>query len=356
MTPPDTPPAPVAVLGVGRMGRHHARTYAKLPVADLRAVVDFDLKRAQTVADEYGCRAYDSVDALLAGEPDLVAASVATPTQTHLESAGALLKRGIGALVEKPLAPTVEEAAALADAAHAAGAVLQVGHTERFNPAVRAVAALDIVPRFIEIDRVSPMTFRSLDVGVVMDLMIHDLDIVLMLVRSKIERVDSVGIAVMGQEEDICDCRIEFESGCVVNLTASRVALKTERKLRLFSEDAYVSLDYQQRTGVVLRRTSNALALSAVREAIHTGADLSEVDYQDLLNVEQLTMDLPEGQDDPLTAQLTAFLHAVQSGEAPPVTAEDGYAAVDAAQRVLRGIRKHKWEGDTGEGILNALP
>ncbi|MEM6751158.1 MAG: gfo/Idh/MocA family oxidoreductase, partial [Planctomycetota bacterium] len=235
-------------------------------------------------------------------------------------------------------------------------AVLQVGHTERFNPAVRAVAAMDITPRFIEIDRVSPMTFRSLDVGVVMDLMIHDLDIVLMLVRSKIQRIEAVGIAVMGDCEDICDCRIVFESGCVVNLTASRVALKTERKLRLFSEDAYVTLDYQSRSGVVLRRSSNALALSAVREAIHTGADLSDVDYQDLINVEQLAMDLPEGEDDPLTAQLGAFIRAVRSGEAPPVTAEDGYAAVDAAQRVLEGIRRHKWEGATGEGILNALP
>lgn len=336
---------PVAVIGVGRMGKHHARTYKKIAAAQLLAVVDADSERAATVADEFGCAACGSVAELLAKYPNVAAVSVAVPTAFHAEAARPLLERRIACLVEKPLAPTVAAAQELADLAVRHGSILQVGHTERFNPAVRAVVAMNIRPRFMEVDRVSPMTFRSLDVGVVMDMMIHDLDIVLMLANSPLQRVDAAGVAVLGRHEDVASARLVFASGCVANLTASRLALKTERKLRVISEDAYVSLDYQKRTGVAIRKSQNAAALEQVRRQLEAGADLSELDYSELVQLEELTMDAPAAEQDPLTAELLSFLGAVREGRPPVVDGAAGYAAVDAAWRVVEAIRAHKWEG-----------
>ncbi|MFN3168728.1 MAG: Gfo/Idh/MocA family oxidoreductase [Phycisphaeraceae bacterium] len=338
-------PLPVAVVGVGRMGQHHARTFSKLGLTRLLGVVDDDEERAETVADEYGCQAFTSVQALLDACPQLRAATVAVPTKYHADSAYPLLERGVACLIEKPIAGSVDEAKALAEFAQRHHAVLQVGHTERFNPAVRAVSAMPITPRFIEVTRVSPMTFRSLDVGVVMDMMIHDLDVVLSLVGRPIVDVQAVGISVMSEHEDICDARLTFEGGCVATLKGSRVALKTDRRLRLFSEDAYVSLDYGSREGIVVRKTANAETLDDVRDKLRGGADLSDLNYMDLVNVEQLTMDLPADEADQLTAQAKAFVNAVRSDAAPVVTAEQGYAAVDAAERIVRAIQGHAWEG-----------
>jgi len=335
----------VAVIGVGRMGRHHARTYKNLAGADLRAVVDPDEDRGGAVADEYGCGWYASVDELIENEPDIKAVTVAVPTIFHREAAEQLMPRGIACLIEKPLAGTRADAQAIVDLSKQTGAALQVGHTERFNPAVRAVLAMGFVPRFMEVDRVSPMTFRSLDVGVTMDMMIHDLDIVLTLAGSELERVEAAGVAVMGKGEDIANARLVFKSGCVANLTASRLALKTERKLRLFSESGYVSLDYQQRSGVVIRKSANQAAFDDVRRQLAAGTDLSELNYTDLVSVDELTMQLPEGEDDPLTAELASFLNAVRDGERPVVDAAAGFAAVDAAERVVAAMGAHRWEG-----------
>ncbi|MCC6680389.1 MAG: Gfo/Idh/MocA family oxidoreductase [Phycisphaeraceae bacterium] len=339
-------PLDVAVIGVGRMGRHHARTYAAMPQANLVAVVDADGERAATVADEYGCRAFTTTDQLLREYPNLPGVTVAVPTQYHQSAAEPLLQRGIACLIEKPLAPTMQQARHLAELAATCGAVLQVGHTERFNPAVRAVAAMDLTARYIEVDRVSPMTFRSLDVGVVMDMMIHDLDIVLMLARSPIKKVDATGVAVLGEHEDIANARIVFESGCVAAITASRLAFKTQRKLRLFSEDAYVSLDYQARNGTAIRRTpGNVDALNNLRSELAAGRDLSDLDWSRIVSIENLTMDLPPAEQDPLTAELGSFLDAVRTGAAPLVDAEAGYFAVAAAERVVEAIRDHEWKG-----------
>ncbi len=343
---------PVAVVGVGRMGRHHARTYSKIAGAKLVGVVDADEERAETIADEYGCRAFPTAEALLAAHPELAAASVAVPTKYHAIAAQPLLERRIACLIEKPLAPTVAEARELAALARQHGTLLQVGHTERFNPAVRAVAAMNLNARFIEVDRVSPMTFRSLDVGVVMDVMIHDLDIVLMLARSPIAKIDAVGVAVLSENEDVANARITFESGCVANIAASRLALKTDRKLRLFSESGYVSLDYQKRSGVVIRASQNDVALQELRLLLEHGQDLSEVDYSSLVHVEELTMEIPPGEEDPLTAELTAFLDAARGGKTPVVDAEAGYAAVEAAERVVASLRAHRWQGYEGAALL----
>lgn len=342
---------PVAVVGVGRMGRHHARTYKKLPQANLLAVVDADEDRAATVADDFNCDHVPSVEALLKKYPHVKAVSVAVPTVHHAAAAKPLLANGVACLVEKPLAPTVIEARALADWAKHYNAILQVGHTERFNPVVRAVMSLGITPRYMEVDRISPMTFRSLDVGVVMDMMIHDLDIILALAQSKLVKVDATGVPLLSKHEDVANARLVFESGCVTNLTASRLALKTERKLRIFSEDSYVSIDYQKRTGLIIRRSHNAQALDDLRTQLEAGSDLSTLDYSKIVQVEELTMDQPapnaDGVDmnDPLTAELASFLDAAAGKIKPAVDGEAGFAAVAAAEAIATAIKNHHWQG-----------
>ena len=350
---PETNGPPVAVIGVGRMGRHHARTYKQMPGVHLAAVVDMDEERAHTVADEYGCAAYGSVEQMLEKHPQIGAVTVAVPTQYHRATAEPLLNRKIACLIEKPLAPTIADAKALVDCATKNDTVLQVGHTERFNPAVRAAEALNFNARFMEVDRVSPMTFRSLDVGVVMDMMIHDLDIVLMLARSPIKSVQAAGVAVLGEHEDVASARLVFENGCVANITASRLALKTERKLRVFSENGYISLNYQSREGIVIHTEGdNREALAKIRQQVAQGLDLSDLDYQDIVRVEELTFDLPPGEEDQLTAEQTNFLNAVHHGSLPAVDGAAGFAAVDAAERVVRAIKEHKWEGMEGSVLL----
>ena len=338
-------PIDVAVIGVGRMGRHHARIYAGLPGARLVAVVDRQGDRAEAAADDFGCDSCISDRELLLKHPEVKAVSVAVPTPDHGRTAEPLLARGIACLIEKPLAATSAEATQLVQSAARHDAILQVGHTERFNPGVRAVTAMQINPRFIEVDRVSPMSFRSLDIGVVMDLMIHDLDIVLTLADSPLVKVDAAGVAVLGKHEDVANARLVFASGCVANITASRLALKTERKLRIFSEMAYVSLDYQRGSGIVVRKQDNDMNLERLRQQIDAGADLSELDYTNLVNVEELSMDEPNGQSDPLTAELLSFISSVREKKPPAVDGAAGCAAVAAAERVVASIGQHKWEG-----------
>ena len=333
---------PVAVLGAGRMGGHHARTYGQLAGARLAGVVDPDADRAAELAEAHQTRPFPTIEALLEAEPGLAAVSVAVPTEHHLAVAEPLLARGIACLIEKPLAGTTAEARQLTELAARHGTLLRVGHTERFNPAVQAVADMSLTARFIEVDRVSPMSFRSLDVGVVMDMMIHDLDLVLMLVGAPLARVEAAGIGVIGEKEDVANARLVFENGTVANLTASRLALKTERKMRLFSESAYVSLDYQKRAGLVIRAADNAGALQRLREQLAAGEDLSNVDYSELVEVDELAMD-GQSEHDPLTAELTSFLGAVRGEAAVGVDADAGYAAVDAAERVAEAAAAHEW-------------
>ena len=335
----DTQSIPVAVIGVGRMGNHHARIYHELPGAQLVAVVDHDMDRAEIIADNYGCDAVPDVATLLERYPNVQAVTIAVPTVFHEDIAVELLSHGVACLVEKPLAQSVKSATRIVEAADAADTLVQVGHTERFNPAVRAVAEMDFMPRFIEVDRVSPLTFRSIDVGVVFDLMIHDLDIVLMMTKSPLVDVRASGIGVIGKHEDVANARLEFENGCVANITASRLALKTERKLRVFSESAYISLDYAKRTGIAIQRTDNVDALREVREQVEQGADLSDLDYMDLVNIRELTIN----DEEPLRAELSNFLDAVAGHEKPEVDARAGSAAVDAAERVVTAINEHSW-------------
>lgn len=329
----------VAVVGVGRMGHHHARIYSQIPQANLVAVVDGDEDRAAMVADQFNCDALTSVDELLKRYPDVQAVSVAVPTKYHREASQPLLERQIACLIEKPLAPTVEEARDLAKLASDYNAVLQVGHTERFNPAVRAVEAMNVPARFIEVDRVSPMTFRSMDVGVVMDMMIHDLDVVLMLMGGQEpDEIQAAGVAVVTEHEDICNARLTWHKpsgACVANITASRLALKTERVTRITGEKAYIKLDYGSKTGVIIRRTANELQMREIQSQLRGGVDLTDLKWDELVNVEQLEIDDGE----PIVMEIRAFLDAIHTGSPPPIDARAGFANVRTAQRIVQAIR-----------------
>jgi predicted dehydrogenase len=320
------------------MGRHHARVYRELPEAELIGIVDIDATRAAEVAKDAKTQAYTSINEII----DRVrAVSVAVPTISHLAVAQPLLERGLAVLVEKPLAPNSADAKLLRESARKYGALLQVGHTERFNPVVRAMSKMRVAPRFIETHRISPFTFRSADIGVVMDMMIHDIDIVLHLVRSQPVRVEAVGVRVLAEHEDIANARVMFADGGVANLTASRLALKTERKIRVFSEEAYLSLDYQKKSGIAITKDANLDLLKLARE--RNAGDLSQlagVDFGSMVKVEPLQVDDVE----PLRAELQSFLRAVQTGTPPEVTADDGVAAVELAERIVASLKEHQWE------------
>lgn len=322
-----------AVIGCGRMGRLHARSYAQIPGTKLVGVCDNNHGVAEAVASEYGCEAFDDPYELL---DRAKAVSIAVPTQAHLEVAEPFLRKGVACLIEKPLARDIAEGQRIVDLAKECGALVQVGHIERFNPAVRAVQRLGIQPRFIEVVRVSPMTFRSIDVGVVLDMMIHDIDIVLKLANSTVSRIDATGVSVIGNVEDICNARLVFANGCVANVTASRLAMKTERKLRIFSRDAYVSVDYQKRHGVVVRRQGNLDSIRDAAERLRAGeiGASGQPAYSDLVKLEEL----PVNDVDPIRAEVESFISAVRTGSTPAVSAEEGLAAVGIARRIVDAI------------------
>jgi predicted dehydrogenase len=326
------------VIGVGKMGRHHARLWTQVAGCDLVGVVDSSAERRQQVIDQYGGRGHDSVDSLIDAGVDLV--TIATPTVHHREAAERLLAAGVHCLIEKPLAPTPDEARAIADAAKRSGAMLQVGHVVRYDPVMVAIRKLGLRPRFVEVDRVSPMTFRSVDVGVVLDMMIHDIDVLLMLFGAEPVDVRASSVSVLGEAEDVCNARLEFPRMAdgyapVANVTASRLAMKTERKIRVMSDDTYVSADFVDRKGTVARKGPNASKIAEVRELLKQGADLSHLNFLDLLQVEPLAVEPGE----PLKLQAEDFVDAIRSGRRPLVDAEDGFAAVRTADRIVAAGR-----------------
>lgn len=324
------------VVGVGRMGRHHARVYAQLDGAEFVGVVDHDENRRNEIVEEWGGTAYSTVEEMIVAGVDAV--TIATPTVTHLDVAAPLLATGIACLIEKPLAPTAEVASAIADAAEEGGAVLQVGHVVRYDPVMRAIAAIEnLRPRFIEMTRISPMTFRSTDVGVVLDMMIHDLDLLTMLLGNEPSEIYADAVSVISETEDMCNARLVFPTGsdgfsCTANVIASRLALKTERKLRIISEEAYVSADFVQRSVTIIHKTANDKQLSDLRKRLADGEDLTSVDF-----VEVLTVDEPEiGNEDALTLQAKDFLHSIRSGTKPEIDAEAGSMAIRTAERIMQ--------------------
>src|SRR5881398_4100326 len=246
----------VGVVGVGHIGSNHARIYSELPNAEFVAVLDIDPARADEIGEKYKVKAAASLDEF-AGMVD--AASVATPTSAHFSIARDLLALGKHLLIEKPITEKTSDARDLAQVAAEKRLVLQVGHVERFNPVLSALEQRLTHPRFIEAHRLSPYPNRSTEIGVVLDLMIHDLEIILHLVRSPVQTIDAVGVPVLSRGEDIANARIRFENGCVANITSSRISPEQMRKIRVFQENVYLSLDYQNQSGEMYRRTAKGL-------------------------------------------------------------------------------------------------
>jgi predicted dehydrogenase len=335
----------IGVIGAGRMGRLHCRVLSEMPQADLACVVDVKPEAAAQMARKYKTTAVDDP----AQAVDLAdAAIVAVPTSAHVRAARPFVAAGKPVLIEKPIAASSAEAEGLIALAEENGTSVQVGHTERFNPAVEAVRRFHIVPKFIEAHRISPFTFRSADIGVVLDMMIHDIDLVLMMAAAEPTRVEAVGINVIGAPEDIANARLTFPNGCVANLTASRLAVKSERKMRIFSEAAYLSVDYGKRVGIVIKKSANLDLIQMAREmAAKDLAELaSSVDYTKLVKFEELRV---ENTVEPLRKQAEAFCRCVVDGAEPVVSGRDGLVAVRCAEAITACIKSHRWDGPASQ-------
>jgi predicted dehydrogenase len=311
----------VAVIGAGNFGRHHVRAIKQLQQVDLAAIVDVDFAKARELANEYGSRAFEDSAAILS---EVEAAILATPTITHEQIGSKLLEAGIDVLIEKPIADSSAAGERLAHLAEQNGRILQVGHLERFNPAVAALEQALTVPLFFEVHRLSTFTPRSLDIDVVLDLMIHDLDIVLNLTRELPDEIRAAGISVLSPKVDIANVRLSFPSGCVANFTASRISTEKIRKLRLFQPGEYISLDYQRQDAlrVAIRKNEpNPVAGEFVR---------------------QFSFDhLPVERAEPLQLELAAFFTAVRNRSRPRVDSFQAASTLRVAEAILGKINEH---------------
>src|SRR5262245_6118650 len=333
----------MAVIGVGHLGQHHARILAGLPDVELVGVVDANPDQARTIAGRLGTTAFEHFEPLL-GRVDAV--SVVTPTIFHHQVASAFLNAGTPVLVEKPVCRTVAEATDLIELAEKANVALQVGHIERFNPAFEELARRPIVPKFVEAERHGPFTGRSVDIGAVLDLMIHDLDLLLALIGGPVRSVSAVGAAVFGGHEDMVNARLEFANGCVAHVTASRISPRPKRRLRIWAPEGYAGIDFVSRKltlvqpGEEVRRYGLRVdKLDAVAKA-----RLKDEVFGRYLQVLHLDGDR---KNDQLTSELKHFLECVRTGRRPRVTGEDGRDALELAERVLAALRAHQWEGRT---------
>ncbi len=324
----------LGVVGTGSMGKNHARIFSEMPGVKFAAVLDQNADTGRAIASQYGAQAVTTLEAFA----DAVdAATIATPTVTHFDIARALLERGKHVLVEKPFTETPEQAHALCKLAQERGLVLQVGHIERFNPVMSALEARLNAPRFIEATRLSPYPGRSLDVGVVLDVMIHDIEIILHLVRSPWVSVDAVGVPILSKREDIANVRIRFENGCVANITASRISQEKVRKIRVFQPDAYLSLDYQKQEGYLLR-----LANEGEKESSFIGKLLGVAGggtiVTEFAGKRIVREPVAIEKDEPLKRELISFVECARAGVQPKVTGRQATAALELALEITRKI------------------
>lgn len=303
-----------AVVGVGYLGGFHAEKYAAIPDSELVAVVDVDRERAESVASRLGTRAFTSHRDIL---DKVDAVSISVPTHCHFDVARDFLLEGTSILLEKPITTTLEEADELIRISRETGAVLQVGHLERFNPVVMALDGILTEPRFIESIRIAPFKPRGTDVNVVLDLMIHDIDIIQHIINSPIKTINSIGAPVFTDEEDIANARIQFENGCVANVTASRISLKSERRMRIFQADAYITIDFQNKKVAVFRKGDGEMFPGIPNVAI----DQRELEQGDVLKTE-----------------IESFLDAVAGHKQPVVTGEDGRRALETALMINKKL------------------
>jgi predicted dehydrogenase len=302
-------PTKLAVIGVGHHGRQHVRVFKTIEDVDLVAVVDVDEKRADKIAKEFKTNAETDYTALI---DQVDAVSIAVPAQFHFEVSQFFLNRDKHVFLEKPIAETTEQAAGLIELSRDKEIVFQIGHIERFNPAISALNEVLGDARFIEAHRLCMYNPRGCDVGVVMDLMIHDIEIVLHLVKSPVKLISAVGINVLSPSEDIANARLEFENGCIANITTSRVSPENMRKIRVFQNDAYISLDYRKQEGLIYRKDSGKI----IRESI------------------------PMEKSEPLKLELESFVKCVQESSTPLVTGEQGKRALEIAFDILHEIKK----------------
>lgn len=326
----------VAVVGVGHLGKEHARVYAEMPGVELFSVVDIQRKQAEKVAQQYNTGYFLNYKDII---DKVQAVSIAVPTKSHYAIAKDFLQHGVHVMIEKPMTGTVLEARELIDISKAKGLVLQAGYIERFNPAIAAIKRLSVNPKFIECHRLSPFTFRSADIGVVLDLMIHDIDILLYITNSKVKKFDAVGVNVISDKEDIANVRIQFQNGCVANVTASRVSITPMRKIRLFSEDSYISIDYHKKDALIYKK-SPELTLKSLNISdtnVSTIADLKSYVFGDLLKIEHIKMDDYE----PLKKELESFVDCIVNHKEPVVSGEEGLRAIEVANDILREIEKN---------------
>lgn len=328
----------LAVIGVGHLGRHHVRLLKELD-CNLVAAAEPDERARESARAQFGIDVVADYRELV-GRVDAV--TVVVPTRLHREVAGFFLKNGIDVLVEKPIARTVAEGQELVAIAREHGRILQVGHVERFNPVLKGIADIGTKARYIESHRLAPFSFRSTDIGVVLDLMIHDLDLVLALVQDEIVSVDAFGGAVFTPAEDMASAVIKFRRGAVAHLTANRVALKAMRKMRVFSPEGYVSLDFHAAQGMVVKKQPGwdlqKLEIDKI-DRTQVG-DLWKFVFQGLLSLQEFKLD--EG--NPLRDELAAFVQCVRDRSRPLVSGEDGVAAVAAAEQVIAAIARNRWD------------
>ena len=331
----------IAVIGVGHLGKEHARILAGMPEVELAGVADVNTDQCQAVARRLGCRSYTSYRALLHLAD---AAVVAVPTTSHYSVAGEFLRSGIALLVEKPLAATLAEAENLVELSNRHHTLLQVGHIERFNPALEKLLEHTLQPKFVQCERLGGFTGRSADVGVVLDLMIHDLDVLLALVRSPLRSVEALGVSIFGACEDVANARLTFVNGCVANVTASRASYAQHRCMQIWAPEGFARVDFARRQLTFIQPSEY------VREH---GLDLCRLDpasramLKDELfgrHLEVHALDCNPTADQ-LTSELRHFVHCIQNGLQPRVTGEDGRDAIALATRILQSIEHHQWEG-----------
>jgi predicted dehydrogenase len=325
-----------AVIGAGHLGKEHSRIYSEMPEVSLVGVVDTNKDAGEAVAQRCKTRYYSSFKEIL---DKVDVASVVVPTKSHYGITKELLNNGIHVLVEKPMTGTVSEAEDLIKLGRQNSVILQPGYIERFNPALEAIKKLDVSLKFIECHRLSPFTFRSADIGVVLDLMIHDIDIILYLSKSKVKKIDAVGVNVIANKEDIANARIQFENGCVANITASRVSFEPMRRIRLFSENSYISLDYQKQEALIYKK-SPKLTLKSIdieNKGVSNITELKNFSFGDMLKIERIKMNNQE----PLKKELESFIDCVKNDKQPVVSGEEGIKAIKIADVIREEINKN---------------
>ncbi|HHT9119643.1 MAG TPA: Gfo/Idh/MocA family protein [Candidatus Hypogeohydataceae bacterium YC41] len=325
----------VAVIGVGHLGKEHARIYSQLPDVELVGVVDTDRERGEQVAQRLKVQFFPEAEEVA---DKVSAVSVAVPTSAHYPVASYFLKKAIPVMLEKPVGLNLKEAEELVELSARNKVILQIGHVERFNPALQAIERYPMIPRFIECHRLSAFNFRTKDIGVVLDLMIHDIDIILHLARSEVKKVEAVGTRIISNKEDIANARIIFENGCVANLTASRVSFRPMRKIRIFSENTYISLDYEKQEAIIYKK-SPRLTLESINPeklGIKSLTDLKSFDFGDLLEIKHITMN----NEEPLKKELESFIECVRENRRPAVSGEEGLRALRVATDVLNDMEQ----------------